>query len=130
MLTYMHKLSEKRTSKYSLTNWIYTHFYKIVSLLVTLILYNCSTIFGWRIQTLIFSFTKIWIWIKTIQTSYWGSLSGRSINLVFITVKTTKLRDTKTEITKRRSIRMWEMTLFTSCAYSIEAKARTVSGYE
>lgn len=58
-----------------------------------------------------------------------GSLSGRSI-LELRRVKTVRETETRTESTKRMSIRIWENAPLTCCAYSVEAKARIVTGNE
>lgn len=58
-----------------------------------------------------------------------GSLSGRSI-LELRRVKTIRETETRTERTKRISIRMCENVPLTFCAYSVEAKASTVTGNE
>lgn len=45
-------------------------------------------------------------------------------------VTTNKINDTKTEMADKTSIKVCAKPPFTSCAYSVEANARTVKGNE
>ena len=58
-----------------------------------------------------------------------GLFSGRSI-FELNKVNTIRPRETRNERTDREIIRMLEMVPWTSCAYFVEARARTVTGKE